>query len=280
MISSELAFYAPATLAEALEQLAAAEYGATILAGGMSLVPTMNLGLARPETVISLNRIDELAYIEEDADTIRIGAMTRHRDLIGHPIVQAHCPSVAAAASVIGDVQIRNRGTIGGSVAHADPAGDYLPVLAAAGATAVVRSATSERRIGAREFVVDIMRTALEPGELLTELELPKLPADGGSAFVRLARVEGAFAIVNAAAVTSGGSATIAVGGATASPAVAEVAGDASLEEAGDAVYEATEDAFGDLSGSAEYRREMARVYARRALAEARDAAANGGGAQ
>ena len=162
---------------------------------------------------------------------------------------------------------------MGGSLSHADPAADYLPVMIALGATFTLRSRQGERDVPAREFFVDIMLTDLRRDELLVEARVPKVPEGAGSAYVRLARVEGSFAIVNAAAVVNGGRPVIAIGGATGSPVLVEpdvdVGGgisEGALEQIGDAAYEASEDAYGDLNASAEYRRELARVYARRAV--------------
>src|SRR5262249_53675342 len=135
VISQELDFYAPTTLSEALDQLAANAEDGKALAGGMSLVPAMNLGIARPTAVVSLNRLSELDYVREDGDVVRIGAMTRHARIVRDEVVTRSFPLLAQAASGIADVQVRNRGTIGGSIAHADPAADYLPVVLALGAT-------------------------------------------------------------------------------------------------------------------------------------------------
>jgi CO/xanthine dehydrogenase FAD-binding subunit len=273
MLSKEFDFHAPQQLTEALGLLAEYGSGAKVLAGGMSLMPAMNLGLTRPDAVVSLNHVRELDYVEEGEESVKIGAMVRHDRIASDPLIGRFCPFLAEAASVIADVQIRNRGTIGGSIAHADPAADYLPIMVALDATIKVASTDGERTIKAREFFVDIMRTELEPTEALVEIEVPKLEQGSGSAYVRLVRVEGSFAIVNAAAVVGDGPPVVAIGGATAVPVVADVSGSAGnglsedvLQEISDAAYEACEDAYGDLSGSAEYRRALARVYARRAV--------------
>jgi carbon-monoxide dehydrogenase medium subunit len=236
----------------------------------------MNLGILRPSTVVSLNHIPGLDYVEDAGQHLRIGAMVRHGRVASDPLVRTHAPVLASAASRIADVQIRHRGTIGGSVAHADPAADYLPVLVAMDASVKVASTRGERTIKARDFFLDVMMTALEPGEILVEIEVAKLPADAASAYVRLARVEGSFAIVNAAAVVNGGRPVIAIGGATPTPVLVEPPVDlrggvseAALEAISNAAYDASEDAYGDLSGSADYRRAMARIYAKRAVREA-----------
>jgi carbon-monoxide dehydrogenase medium subunit len=270
MLAKEFDFHAPAELDEALALLAG-DGVVKVLAGGMSLVPAMNLGLVRPDRVVSLNHVHGLREVEDGGNAVRLGAMVTHERIASDPLIAEAIPPLATAASLIGDVQIRHRGTVGGSLSHADPAADYLPVMAALGATLTLRSSDGgERTVAAREFFVDIMLTDLRRDELVVSVEVPKVPAGAGAAYVRLARVEGSFAIVNAAAVVNGGTA-IAIGGATGAPVIVEpdvdpAAGEAALAEIGDAAHEAAEDAFGDLNASAEYRRELARVYARRAV--------------
>jgi len=273
MITAEIHFLAPRDLGEALDLLALHADEAKVLGGGMSLIPTMTLGLARPEVLVSLNHIAELRDIVEDADSVRIGGTARHADVLGSPVVAEHAGLLAEAARHIGDVQVRNRGTVGGSVAHADPAADYLPVLVALEASIVARSTRGARLIPASEFFVDVMATALEPDELITEIRVPKQGAARG-AYRRLARVEGSFAIVNAAAVVRrGGKSSVAIGGIAGAPIVvdATAAVEAGLSDAALADFEtrvraACGEPFEDLNGDAEYRREMAVVHARRAL--------------
>ena len=178
---------------------------------------------------------------------------------------------LATAAALIGDVQIRHRGTLGGSLCARRPGG-RLPARCSLTARRSCWSRQGERAVPAREFFVDVMFTDLRPDELLVEVQVPSCPG-AGSAYVRFARVEGSFAIVNAAAVVDGGRPVIAIGGAAGAPVLVEpdvdVGGgltDEALEEIGDAAYEASEDAYGDLNASADYRREMARVFARRAV--------------
>src|SRR5262249_43103283 len=151
----------------------------------------MNLGLATPERVVSLNRVDALDSVGEDGDVVVIGARVCHARVASDPLIVRSCPALAAAAARIGDVQVRNRGTIGGSVSHADPSADYLPALAASGATIVLESRSGRRELGTGEFFVDLMLTARAPSELVTEIRVPKLAEDWGAAYVRFARVEG-----------------------------------------------------------------------------------------
>jgi carbon-monoxide dehydrogenase medium subunit len=266
MISQEFEFHAPPTVAEAVALLAANKDDGKALAGGMSLVPAMNLGIARPTTVISLNRVGELDYVRDDGDVVRIGAMTRHARIESDAVIAESFPLLAEAASVIGDVQVRNRGTIGGSVAHADPAADYLPVMLALGATFSVTSSSGGRTIAAGDFFHGVMATALAPDELLVEIELPKLSSDTGSAYLRLARLEGSFPLASAAAVVDGGPAVVAVGGTTPAPFVVEIDDPEALDDVEAAAKQGASGAFGDLAATAEYRRAMAGIYARRAV--------------
>jgi carbon-monoxide dehydrogenase medium subunit len=284
MISGEIEFHRPSTLRAALDLLAADGDDVTVLSGGMSLLPMMNLGIVRPEKVLSLNRLGELAGVAERDGELVIGALVRHEAVAAGPLIRRHCPPLAAAARVVGDVQVRNRGTIGGSVAHADPAADYLPALAAMGARVTLSSNRGERTQAIGEFLVDVMLTSREPDELVTSIAVPKLPDGWGSAFRRLARVEGSFAIVNAAAVVAGDRsvATVALGGVGPRPVVLDVSAQvgggldgAALEAVGEAAYEAAAGATADQLSDAGYRRQMASVLARRALR----AALEGGGA-
>jgi carbon-monoxide dehydrogenase medium subunit len=274
MLSSDFQFFVPTELPEALALLAEHSDGGKVLAGGMSMVPTVNLGLLRPSAVVSLNHVSGLAAVEDDGDAIRIGAMVRHERIASDELIRTHLPLLSEAARVIGDVQVRNRGTIGGSIAHADPAADYLPAVCALDATVTLASSTGERTVKARDFFVDVMLTALQPAEVLVGIRVPKIPEGAGSAYVRLARVEGSFALVNAAAVVADRHAVIAIGGAVPTPVVLELGlGDGPAEEVLDGVasaaVEACADAYGDLNGSEEYRRRMAGLYARRAVEQA-----------
>ena len=176
MLAKEFEFHAPEEVDAALDLLGNGGGIVKVLAGGMSLVPAMNLGLVRPDTVLSLNHVRGLDHVEDRGDTVAFGAMVRHERIAGDPLIRSAFPLLAAAAEVIGDVQIRHRGTLGGSLAHADPAADYLPVMTVLGATMRLRSREGERAVPARDFFVDIMLTDLAPDELLVEVEVPKLP--------------------------------------------------------------------------------------------------------
>ncbi len=273
MLVSELQFHRPATLREALKILE--EQEATILAGGMSLVPAINLGLARPETLVSLNGVGELRKLEWKPDKLCIGSMVRHGEIEQSRDIASHFRALSEAASRIGDVQVRNRGTIGGSIAHADPGADYLPVTLALDARFRLVSSRGERVVRAREFFVGPMSTARDSAEILVTIELPRRES-WGSAYVRLARAEGAFPIANAAADIGPQGAWVAVGGIGSRPAVAEIPLDIGAKEGEEAVAAAVErgvvaaiaevDIIEDATSDLEYRRAMAFVCARRAF--------------
>jgi aerobic carbon-monoxide dehydrogenase medium subunit len=275
MISEEIEFCTPTKLVEALALLERYGDEAKILAGGMSLVPMMTLGLIRPKTVVSFNHIADLSFITDAKDLIRIGAMTRHETIARNELIKKHLPLLAAAASGIGDVQVRHRGTIGGSLAHADPAADYPLVMLVAGAQFRIQSSRADRMVKAADFFTGLMQTAVGAGEVLSEIHVPKLPAGAGSAYLRLHRIEGNFPIVNAAAVIEKGfkSARLALGGVGETAVMIDVTkhlskglGDSSLRAISDAAYDAAGEVYGDLNGDIEYRRAMARVYAQRAI--------------
>ena len=184
-----------------------AEYGsdAKLLAGGQSLMPLINMRLARPAVLIDLNRVHALDYIKDENGTIRIGALTRQRTAERSPVVAAHVPLLAEALQWVGHPQIRNRGTIGGSLAHADPAAELPAVAAALDASFIVarhgRGTTTPRVLSPQQFFVSYLATALEPTEILTEVRFPPLWRDGGWAFVEVSRRYGDFALVGVAAV-------------------------------------------------------------------------------
>src|SRR5918911_1039254 len=169
MIPAQFDYVAPATLDEALQLLADNADDAKLLAGGHSLIPAMKLRLAQPSVLIDIGRIRDLAYIREEGGQIRIGAMTTHFQVEASDRLRDLCPILPEAAAQIGDTQVRNRGTVGGSLAHADPAADWPAVMIALKAEIVVVGAGGERRIAADDFFVDLMTTALEAGEILRE---------------------------------------------------------------------------------------------------------------
>jgi aerobic carbon-monoxide dehydrogenase medium subunit len=273
MITQEFEFRAPREIGDVLRLLAERPDDKKLLAGGMSLVPMMTLGLVRPLMVISLNHISGFDYVREDGEYLRIGAGTTHAAIARDPIVARHCPTLAEAARYIGDVQVRNRGTIGGSAVHADPAADYLPVMAAAGARMMVQNLRGRREVPARDFFTGLMQTAVAPDEVLAEVAIPKSRTQ--ASYQRLHRIEGNFAIVNAAAVVDSahGTTRIAVGGVGPAPLMLDVSAELrggptaeALEAVAARVYGASTEAPEDLNASPEYRRRMAALYARRAI--------------
>jgi carbon-monoxide dehydrogenase medium subunit len=297
-------YYAPANRAEALELLAEHGYEAKVLAGGQSLVPSMNFRLAQPSILVDLNGVGDLfgIHVSEELDghgELHIGAMTRQRSVERSAVVAAHAPLLAEAIPYIAHPQIRNRGTIGGSLAHADPAAE-LPALAvalgarlraqrwASGVRGMSVSAgrsgpLEERIIAASEFFLGVFTTALEPEEMLVEVIVPSLPNRTGTAFEEMARRHGDYALAGAAAVvTLGDDGTVvesrlvlfAVGdGPIVCGSASEVLrGALPTEEAIEAASEGVDaeiDPPGDIHATAAYRRHLAKVLARRTLARA-----------
>ena len=254
----------------------AAEYGedAKYLAGGHSLLPLMKLRFAAPSVLIDLGRIQDLSYVRDEGSHIAIGATTRHQDVQNSPVLSSAVPLLAHTASQVGDPQIRHRGTIGGSVAHGDAASDLPASLLALDAVFVVRGPSGTRSVPAAEFFKGIFETALEPGELLTEIQVPKPTAGGAWSFQKFTKRAIDWAIVGVAVQGSAGeSAAIALVnmGSTplrASAAEAALARGASISEAAALAAEGTS-AGSDIHASRAYREHLARVLVRRALEEA-----------
>src|SRR5579871_3743653 len=209
MIPQEFEYSSPANLKEALGLIA--DGSAKVLAGGMSLIPLMKLRLAAPGHVVDLGRVPGLNYIREEAGAIHVGAMTTHYEVETSPLLRGKCPLLAETASNIGDVQVRNVGTIGGSIAHADPAADYPAALYALEAKVHLVSAKSDRTLTMDEFLVDTMTTAIEPGELVLELILPVEAPSAGVSYQKMAQPASGFALVGIAArvMKSGGRVTM-----------------------------------------------------------------------
>ena len=280
MIPATFAYQRAGSVDEALRLLG--ESGdARLLAGGHSLLPAMKLRLDRPATVIDISRIDELAAIEAAGGGVRIGAAATHARIAACDVVGAKAPLVAAAAAVIGDVQVRNKGTIGGSVAHADPAADYPAALLASDAVIHVRGAGGSRQIAAADFFVDLYATALEDGEIITAVEVPD---QGGAAcsYQKFPHPASRFAVVGAAVSVAmdGGrctSARVALNGVAVAAfrdagVEAGIAGttlDAAAIEAAASKAADGRELLSDLFADEEYRRHLAKVYVRRALTAA-----------
>ena len=269
-------YVAAGTVAEALEALAGTE-GARILAGGQSLVPLMNLRLARPTLLVDVNHLGALSGFEARNGTLRFGAMCRHRFLETDPLVREKAPIVARTARLIGHVGIRNRGTLGGSLAHADPVAEFPALLVALGGHVIASSTAGERAIPAAELFAGPFTTSLEASELLTAVEIPGHSEGDGGAFSEFARRHGDFATAGVVVIAhrddSGTCERLRIAGCGlgATPVDLSAAGEFLLGEsflAGGAAAElgrrvaAAADPLGDLHGSKDYRRELAAVLA------------------
>jgi aerobic carbon-monoxide dehydrogenase medium subunit len=273
----------PASLADALEILHERGDDAKVLAGGQSLVPMMNFRLARPAVIVDLNGLADLAFIRPADGGLDVGAMTRQRTIEKSPVVRDWAPLLAEATPWIGHLPIRTRGTIGGSLVHADPAAEYPVVMAALDAEFTLARKGGTRRVAAAEFFDTYLSTTIGPDEILTEVRVPGLPAQAAVAFLEISRRHGDFAIVAAAAAVdldAGGriaGARIALGGVGPRPVRARAAErmltgqrptGSLVAEAAAAVKPET-DPPEDIHASAEYRREMSAVFTRRALTAA-----------
>ena len=263
--------YARASSVDEAISLLGSNADAKLLAGGHSLLPAMKLRIARPSMLIDIGRLQDLSYVREDGDAVAIGALTRHHDVAGSDALHELCPIVSYAAGQIGDPQVRHMGTIGGSVAHGDPAGDMPTVLLALDATFVAQGPGGTRQIAAAEFFRSLFETALAPNEVLTEIRVPKSAGRGWS-FIKFNRRAQDWAIVGVAAL-DGGAPAIALTNMGLTPVRASaveqaLAGGADPATAAQQAAEGTappDDAF----ASAEYRRELAKVLVRRALEDA-----------
>lgn len=276
-------YAAPGTVAEAVSLLAAHEGEAKALAGGQSLMPLLAMRLARPGMLVDLNRIAELDYVREVDGALAIGAMTRKRTVELSPLVRTRQPLFHAATVLIGHPQIRNRGTVGGSLAQADPAAEYPAAAVALDAEVRTVGPKGARTIAAGDFFVTYLTTALEPAEIVTELRLPAMAEHGGWSFLEISRRHGDFAMTGAAvtlALSSGRAekARIVLFGVAPIPYRARAAEDLLLgekpsdglfERAAEAASGGIEEPLSDIHASAEYRRHLARVMTRRALVEA-----------
>ena len=249
---------------------------AKLLAGGHSLLPAMKLRLARPALLVDVGRLDELSYVQEEGDTIAIGALTRHKDVAASPVLREHCAIVSHTAGQVGDPQVHHRGTIGGSLAHGDPASDLPTVILALHGELVARGPGGDRAIPAGDFFTGVWQTALEPNEVLVEIRVPKLGAAGWS-YTKMARRAQDWATVAVAAVVHGNGsverASVALTnmGATSLRATAAeeaLVGGASIEDAAALAADGTEPPT-DHAASSDFRRHLARVLTRRALEEA-----------
>jgi carbon-monoxide dehydrogenase medium subunit len=270
--------YEPAESVDHALSLLAQNADAKLLAGGHSLLPAMKLRLARPALLVDVGRLGELAYVREQGDAVAIGALTRHADVAASDVVREHCPIVSFTAAQVGDPQVRHRGTIGGSLAHGDPASDLPAVVLALAGTLVARGPAGERTIPASDFFTGVFETALTPNEMLVEVRVPKLGGGVGWSYVKMSRRAQDWATVAVAAVVERSNGSLAgasiglanMGGTALRARAAEqaIADGGSIEDASALIVDGTEPPS-DTSASSEFRKHLARVLGRRALEEA-----------
>jgi aerobic carbon-monoxide dehydrogenase medium subunit len=282
MIPAPFAYARPTTVDEALQAVATGGEDVKILAGGQSLIPVMRLRLAAPETVVDLTRVAELRGVREEEDAIVIGAMTTHSDVLSDPLIARYAPLIAEATETVADRQVRHRGTFGGALAHADPAGDLPAVALAMDAEFVIAGLDGRRTVPAADFFVDYLTTALEEGELLVEIRVPKLRGTWGMHYEKFNRVAQAWSIVAVAAAVrreDGRIAEARVGLTNMGPTplraraveAALVDVEATREDVAAAAEHAAEGTSpsSDLNAQADYRRHLATVLTRRAVTAA-----------
>jgi aerobic carbon-monoxide dehydrogenase medium subunit len=276
---AEFTYHRPTSLDEAIGLLAG-NGDTRPLAGGHSLLPMMKLRLAEPQVIVDIGRIPGLDGIDEEGGALRVGALATHASVAASELVRDKCRVLATTAEGIGDRQVRNRGTIGGSIAHADPGADYPTVITALGATVVARGPGGEREIPADDFFTGLFTTALAPGELVTSVRVPTVES---AAYVKHRHPASGFAVAAVACVVRSDQARIVVGGVTGTPVRATDAeraliGIAPVDEekiaaAAEKVPAALSGAIGDTYASGEYRIHLAQVLAKRAIKMAFEAA-------
>jgi carbon-monoxide dehydrogenase medium subunit len=279
MIPAPFAYARPTSVEEALQAIADGGEDVKVLAGGQSLIPVMRLRLAAPETVVDLGRVAGLRGVREEEDAIVIGAMTTHADVLSDPVIARHAPLIVEATETVADRQVRRRGTFGGALAHADPAGDLPAVALALDASFVIAGPSGRRTVPAAEFFVDYLTTALEEGELLVEVHVPKLRGTWGVHYEKFNRVAQAWSIVAVAAAVRREEGVIAearIGltnmGPTPLRATAVEQALAGAEATPEAIAAAAAHAAentspsSDLNAQADYREHLAQVLTRRAV--------------
>lgn len=286
MYPAQFEYVAPTSIDEALKLLAEGNGDAKILAGGHSLLPMMKLRLAQPATLIDLRKISGLSEIKVTASGVSIGAMVTHAQIASSPEIRRALPVLADTAEKIGDLQVRNRGTIGGSLAHADPAGDLPATFLALEGEIVARGASGERTINAADFFVDILTTSLDENEIVTEVRFPTLPAKSGAVYLKFDHPASHYALTGAAAVVTLGDdgkvqrARVGITGVGPKAYRAESVEQAIVGKGADGAADAAAtvadgiDCNDDIHASAEYRAHLARVFTRRALEAAIKSAA------
>lgn len=279
MYPAQFEYHTPGTIKEALEMLARYKDDAKLIAGGHSLLPAMKLRLTQPKHLVDLRKLQGLSGVKEEGGTLVIGAMTTHYAVESSPVVKAKCPVLAATAAQIGDPMVRNMGTIGGSLAHADPAADYPATVIAVGAEMVAEGPKGRRSIKVDDFFKGLFTTALAPDEIITEVRVPACGPKVGSAYLKFPHPASRFAVVGVAAVltmdngkvakasigiTGAGTKAVRAKGVEAGltgKALDAATIQAAAEKAPDGV-----DVQADLQGSEEYKRHLLKVFARRAI--------------
>jgi len=276
MYPAQFDYHSPASVQEAISLLGRLKDDAKVLAGGHSLLPMMKLRLAQPKHLIDLRKVPGLSGIKEDGGAIAIGALTTHYAVESSSLLKQKCPLLSEAAGTIGDPQVRNMGTIGGSLAHADPAADYPAAVIALGAELVAEGPKGKRTIKVDDFFKGLLTTALQPEEILVEIRIPSWPAGTGMAYMKFPHPASRFAVVGVAAVATADGKKVGVGitgagtkAVRAKGVEAALAGKtldaatirAAAEKAADGV-----DVQADLQGSVEYKTHLLKVYCRRAL--------------
>ena len=283
MYPNQFDYHRAASVAEAVELLSSLP-DAKLVAGGHSLIPAMKLRAAQPAALVDIGRIPGLSDISADGDSLVIGALATHASVADSAAVQGGCPMLAEAAAAIGDIQVRNRGTIGGSLAHADPGADYPAAMLALGAEITAVGAGGERTIAATDFFVDILTTALADNEVITSV---RVPCAAGGAYLKHRHPASSYAVVGVAACVgmdggNVGSCAIGINGVTGKAVLADAAaaalcgGPASADRiaaAAGRVGDAFDEPLGDLYASGEFRAHLAGVYTKRALALAAERA-------
>jgi carbon-monoxide dehydrogenase medium subunit len=279
MIPAAFDYARPTSIGDAVAALAQGGDNAKVLAGGQSLIPVLRLRLAYPELLVDLGGIDALRGVTDDGDAIVIGAMTSHDAVTKDRLIAQHAPLLAQATATVGDRQVRHRGTIGGSISHADPAGDLPTVTLTLDAEFVAHGPGGERRIAAADFFLDYLTTALAPDEILTAIRIPKLGEGWSSHYEKFSRVAQAWSIVAVAALVKRGNGSIEAArigltnmGSTPVRASAVEAALAGAEVSAEAIRSASQhapdgtSAPSDLSGQADYRNQLATVLTQRAV--------------
>lgn len=279
MIPASFDYVRPMSVADAVSAIGAAGEDGKVLAGGQSLIPVLRLRLAYPSTVVDVGRIEELKGVRDEGDAIVIGAMTTHHDVLHHDLVLQHAPLIAQATATIADPQVRHRGTFGGALAHADPAGDLGAVALALDCEFVASGPDGSRTIAAADFFQDYLTTSLGAQEILTAIRVPKLGSGWTSHYEKFNRVAQAWSIVAVAAVVKRSNGSIAAArigltnmGSTPLRARAVESALAGTDASAEAIASATQHAAegtsppNDLSGKADYREHLARVLTNRAV--------------